>query len=51
MEIRVAGSATRREQKKSPLFEIALVLVRLNHVAGCIVKRSHGYLSIVAQGR
>jgi len=34
-------SARRAERKASPLFEIALVLVRLDHVARCIVNTNH----------
>jgi hypothetical protein len=29
---------------KSPLFELARVLVRLDHVAGCIVNANHSMM-------
>jgi hypothetical protein len=35
-------SARRAERKASPLFEIAVVLVRLDHVASFIVNANHG---------
>jgi hypothetical protein len=35
-------SARRAERKASPLFEIARVLVRLNHVARLIANANHG---------
>jgi hypothetical protein len=37
-------SARRAERKASPLFEIARVLVRLNHIARFIVNANHGIM-------
>jgi hypothetical protein len=37
-------SARRAERKASPLFELAHVLVRLNHIAHCIVNANHGIM-------
>jgi hypothetical protein len=37
----LAGSAMGCKQKASPLFELALVLVRLDHVASVIVNANH----------
>jgi hypothetical protein len=37
-------SAKRAERKASPLFEIASVLVRLDHVASRIVNTDHGIM-------
>jgi hypothetical protein len=35
-------SARRAERKASPLFELALVLVRFDHIASIIVDANHG---------
>jgi hypothetical protein len=39
-------SAKLAERKASPLFELAIVFVHLDHIASCIVNANHGIAAV-----